>query len=675
MTYPELNSHYKKSFSKIPPPYYSFKSYLIENYGAPYYRVPIDLALSCPHKKSKIDGCIFCAEDGARAVHLSKHLNLKQQVADGIKYVENRYNANGNYIAYFQSYTNTNSDVNTLKKLYDEVLNAAKFKIVIISTRPDCLSNDIVTLLSVLSNKYNLWVELGVQSANDKTLEKINRGHSFSETENAVVKLNSIGVKTVAHVIVGLPDETHEDYCNTIDEINKLPFSAVKIHNLLLLKNSPLAKLYNKSNIPKQTGEILIPEIGTINLMNEYEYAGTVIDLIRRIPENRPLLRINADALEKNIIGPRWNLSKGQFLELVKSTMLENNYSQGDLVQRIDKSEKRKVKNNYELGISNYKKEKDYNNELKVGMAVPSRPGENFVFDKNKDHDKDKELKFQLNPLTSLKIKTDDNSFTFYSPKYKENYHSIAGAASEAEYKFVIPVKLEEKLAASCHLKLLDIGFGLGYNAITAVKASIKLKTKLSITSLEMDYNTLNMGLSLYQEDSLEHEIISSLLKYSKWNDSNNSINLIVGDARKKIDKNRFDYYDIIFLDAFSPQKNPELWTYDFINILYNLLTLNGVLVTYSSAFPVRGAMLRCGFTVGETEAFGRKKGGTIASKYNNSNVGKAISEKEINIITKSTAGAPYRDPALNWTAKQIFKHKDKLTKRLKSKGIPKWYK
>ena len=619
--------------------YYSFKNYLIDYYGAPYYRIPIDLALSCPHKKSKIDGCIFCAEDGARAVHLSKYLDLEQQVEDGIKFAENRYNANGNYIAYFQSYTNTNSDAKTLKKLYERVLNSAKFKIVIISTRPDCLSNDIISLLSELNSKYDLWVELGVQSANDKTLQTINRGHTFSETKNAATKLNSIGIKTVAHIIVGLPNETHKDYCNTINEINKLPFTGVKIHHLLLLKNSPLAKSYNKESISKQTGEIFIPKVGTINLMDEYEYAGILIDLIRRIPKDRPLLRINADAVEKNIIGPKWNITKGNFLELVKSTMQENNFYQGDLFQLKDNS--KKGKENYEIQITNYKKE----NKSEI-----------------------------LSPLTSLKIKTNDNSFTFYSPQYKENFHSIAGAASETEHKFIIPSKLEEKLKTTSSLKLLDIGFGLGYNAIEAVKTSIKCGTKLSVTSLEMDSNTLTMGLSIYKNDSLDYEIISALKQYGRWHDKKNTINLIIGDARKSI-LNCTTHFNIIFLDAFSPQKNPELWTYDFIKQLFIKMTKDAVLVTYSSAFPLRGALLKCGFAVGETEAFGRKKGGTIASKNNNVNIGRTISEKDLNIITKSTAGVPYRDPYLNWTAKQIFKYKDKLSRRLKLRGIPKWYK
>ena len=604
--------------------YYTFKDYLVEKYGAPYYRVPIDLALSCPHRNKNNDGCIFCAEDGARAVHLSKYLDLHKQVLKSIEYAEKRYNAEGRYIAYFQSYTNTNSDVATLRKLYNEVLNSAKFKIVIISTRPDCLSDDIISFLDELNQKYDVWVELGVQSANDKTLDKINRGHNFAAVKDATTRLHQAGIKTVAHIIIGLPDEVHKDYVYTITELNKLPFTAYKIHHLILLKNSPLARHYNKANISQQSGSIEVPDIGTIKLLNEFEYAGYLIDLIRRIPKNRPLLRLTADAMENNIIGPHWNLSKGQFLELVKNTMLEKSYSQGDLLGKIQKST-------------------------------------NNISDIN-------------SPLSPLKVKTNDNSFTFYSPKYRENYHSIAGAASEAEHKFIAPSKLKERLNNTPEHHLLDVGFGLGYNALAALKTAIENNAKLYITTLEMDINTLQMGITLHPKGSLEYSVISALLKNNYWTDGHRSIKLIPGDARKAVLTLKDKIFDTIFLDAFSPQKNPELWTYDFIKCLSEELKESGILVTYSSAFPVRGALLKTGMYVGETKAFGRKKGGTIASKQQN-NITNPLSEKEMNIMLKSTAGTPYRDHHLSLSSKKIFSYRDNLTRKLRQKGIPKWWK
>ncbi|MCF7791133.1 MAG: TIGR01212 family radical SAM protein [Victivallales bacterium] len=633
--------------SKPHIPYYSFKEYLLDYYNASFYRVPIDLSLSCPHKTTKSDGCIFCAEDGARAVHLSKHLNLRQQVKDGINYIEKRYSAKGNYIAYIQSYTGTNSDVDTLRKLYYEVLKHADFKILIISTRPDCLPEDVLDLLSELNNIYELWIELGVQSANDTTLQKINRGHDFKAVRDSSIKLNSRGIKTVAHIILGLPDETYKNYRCTVQQINDLPFYAYKIHNLLILKKSPLARLYSKANISKKNGDIFIPEIGTVKLMNEFEYAGIIIDLIRRIPENRPLLRLTADADEKNIIGPKWQLSKGQFIELVKNTMIDNGFRQGDLVRNIGKA------GDYD---QNKEKEKSLGRDNDRACCKMGET-ENCI----------------STPLAYLRIKTDDDSYTFYNPVYKENYHSLAGAVSEAEYKFIIPSKLKERLLRTDKVKVMDIGFGLGYNALSTLKTSISYGTNLSITSFESDINTLNMALNLYSLNTIEHIILSTLSEKYLWENGKNKLRLIIGDAREKIADYPENDYDIIFLDAFSPRKNPELWTYDFIRILSSKIKQNGILVTYSSAYPVRGAMLRCGFYVGTTKPFGRRKGGTTASKQK-SNIEFQLPVKEYNIIKKSTAGTPFRDPELKLPGKKILSDRDKLVRKLRLKGIPKWY-
>ena len=611
----------KNSFS-----YFSFKNYLTQKYGYPLYRVPIDLALSCPHKKEKFDGCMFCAEDGARAIHLAKNLNLKIQVQEGIEYIEKRYNANGNYIAYFQAYTSTNTDIDTLKKMYNTVLALADFKMIIVATRPDCLPDSVISFLSDLNKKCEVWVELGVQTANDDTLKIINRGHSFKEVKTAVKKLNQFDIKTAAHIILGLPGETHKDYCHTINELNKLPFSGIKIHNLLLLKKSPLAQIYNRNNISKQTGEILIPGVGKIKLMNEFEYAGVLIDFIRRIPKDRPILRVNADASPKEIIGPKWNISKGQFIELVKSTMTDNNFSQGDFL---------------------------------------NKKCDDLILEKNS---------LAYNPISYLKVKTLDDSFTFYNPIYKENYHSVAGAEAEALQKFIKPSKLEVLLSKNKTLHLLDIGFGLGYNAIAAIKTSINTESKISITSLEMDNKTLDLAKAIFPFDSLESKIINSLSDKMKWANDSNKIQLLLGDARQTINRCTNICFDIIFLDAFSPLKNPELWTYDFLKILFKIMSKDAILVTYSAAFAVRGALIKCGFHVGTTEPFGRKKGGTIASK-NSINIETPLTETELNIIQKSTAGTPYRDKNLNCTAKQIFNYRDKLTKKLKANGIPKWYK
>ena len=582
---------------------YQFKDYLIKKYGKPLFRVPIDLALDCPHRQTNVDGCIYCSEDGARARHLARHLDLKIQVAKGVEYVEKRYKANGNYIAYFQSYTNTNASIDVLKKHYEKVLSLADFKMLIISTRPDCLPDGVLEYLSELNQRYELWVELGVQTANDKTLEKINRGHNFAAVKTAVKKLSALNIKTAAHIILGLPGEDINDYRDTIHELARLPFSGLKVHNLIVLKKSPLAKIYKDIDLA---------------LLNEYEYASALIDIIRRTPADWPIMRINADAPPEDIIAPKWSLTKGQFLELIKSNMQKNEFSQGDLVGK-------------------------------------------------KDSDRDS----TSNIVSFFKVKTDDNSFTFYHPKFKENFHSLAGAASEAEKKFIEPARLEESSPEG--VKILDIGFGLGYNVIAVIKHASTLELPIKIFSLELDHTPLMLAKELYKKGTLDFNIIDSLLQNNSWHSGSAKIEIQYGDARTTIQR-LAEKFDIVFMDGFSSTKNPELWTFDFVREIVKKISQDGVIVTYSSAFPVKGAFLRNKLHVGITEPFGRKKGGTIAS-FNLEKIEKPLPKKDRNIILKSTAGIPYRDPNLNWSGKKIIQYRTKLVTHLRGKGVPRWHK
>lgn len=599
---------------------YFFKDYLSEKFGHPLYRIPINLALGCPHKTKNSSGCIFCAEDGARAIHLQRNLKISEQIEEGVKYVHRRYDPSATeYMAYLQAYTNTYANIENLKKLYEEILSLANFRLLIVATRPDCLSREVLQYLSKLNKKIELWIELGIQTANDMTLKRINRGHDFATAEHSIKVLNELGIKTTAHIIIGLPGETLIDYVDTIKKVTALPISGIKLHNLLILKDSELGDLY--SRCPGiENNSVIIDKIGNIPLINEYEYVDILTTLIRLIPSHIPILRLTTDAPEEKILSPKWNLKKGRILELLQSILEENNYTQGDLTN------------------------KQFN---------------------------------ELNPISftenRLKIKTKDGSFTFYSQIYKECYHSEAGASSEAYYKFIQPAEIPSRLKEKPLLTVLDVGFGLGYNAIAVLKEVINCNGSAKITSLEIDTKPLYLALLIYAKNSLEHTILTSLINNKIWADGKNSMELIIGDARKSAILLQ-EKFDLIFLDAFSTGRNPELWTYDFIKILKKLLQKDGVIITYSAAFPVRGAMFRNKLYVGLTEPFGRKNGGTIAS-YDSNMIKIQLPEKDRNIILRSTAGTPYRDPCLSFPNKEIIKMHDKVIKKLRAKGIPKWYK
>ncbi len=568
-----------------------FKEYLINKYGHALYRIPIDLPLGCPNRENNFgQGCIYCAEDGNRARHLKYKLDLAGQVKSGIDFASRRYGAKAPYIAYFQSFTNTYGTVDELRGFYNEVLNQADFKMVIIGTRPDCLGDEIIELLQEIASKYELWVELGVQTSNDETLKLIRRGHDFAVVKNATRRLAAAGISCAAHVILGLPGETIDDYRQTARDIAALPFKAVKLHNLLILKNTPLAKMFAEKNT-------------RIKALNEYEYAQAAAEFLRLIPDDCFIMRLNTDAAEKELIAPKWWMGKGQFLIFFKEY-----YASGS-----------------------------------------------------------QEAAFQS-------VKTEDGSPSLYHPKYRQHFHTLAGARSEAEKKFVEAVNLRRLLKKQEKVKLLDIGFGLGYNAVAAADAAESVKSgKLRIITLENDIQVINAALTLFEESSLHGKILKSLLDTGIWQGDFAEIVLVTGDARNSVLELK-DKFDCIFMDGFSPDKNPELWTYDFIRELSRRLAPKGRIVTYSSAYPVRGAMLRCGLSVGQTDAFGRKRSGTIAAFEKNVDF-EELPQKELNLILKSSAGVAYRDPGLYHSAKDILKNKSRLISRLRRLGVPKWYK
>jgi radical SAM protein (TIGR01212 family) len=573
---------------------YFFKDYLLEHYGRQMHRIPIDLPLSCPNReKNSGAGCIYCADDGNRARHLRHNLSLPDQVARGIEYVKTRYYGGPPYIAYFQSFTNTNAPVEILRNYYSEALSLANFKLMIVSTRPDCLGSEILDLLCEFKQRYDVWVELGVQTSNEKTLQLIRRGHSFEDVKTAATRLFERGIKSAAHVIIGLPGEVQDDFRQTARDIAELPFSAVKLHNLLALKNTPLAKMYADPAFEPQ-----------IKVMNEYEYAAAAADFLRLLPDDWTVMRVTADADEKDVIAPKWWMKKGQFLDYLCKYM--------------------ECGGNFPDGI----------------------PG----------------------------TKTEDGSLTLYHPEYRQHFHTLAGAVSEARHKFIIPSKLHVRLIAQREVKALDIGFGLGYNVFEAVKtAQSAAKGKLSVISLEKDIRTLQAASRLFAEDSLELRILNALLTSGSFKSDFAEITLLAGDARHSV-KSLKQGFDCIYLDGFSPDINPELWTLDFFRELKRLLHPSGIIVTYSSAYPVRGAILKCGLQVGETDAFGRRRGGTAAA-IDSSIIERPVDEKDINIILKSTAGAPYRDPAFDNAALWILEHHKRVIARLRSLGIPKWFK
>ena len=576
------------------------KKYFSDKYQKNLQRIAIDLALGCPNRNNGGfgEGCIFCSEDGARARHLSRTgLELSAQVEQGIRYVRQRYGDDTGFIAYFQSFTSTHAPVEKLRTLYEEVFSLADFQVVIISTRPDALPDDVLDYLQELSERYELFVELGIQTANDRTLREINRGHDFAAVKKACAKLHERNIKIVGHFILGLPGEDMDDWLQTARAAAELPLAAVKMHQLMVLKNTALARRYGENR-------------DYIKPLNEYEYAAGLKAFLQLLPEGWLLMRLMADAGSDSLEEPRWWMKKGQFLSFFQEYF--------------------------------------YNNDSNSGTFVVAN--------------------------------TADGTPTLYHPEYRQHFHSLAGAGSEAEKKFAEPSLLADKLKAAAvdgkTLRLLDIGFGLGGNAFAAMQCANKEPgAKLEIVSLENDERTLRSAMQFYQPEDWQRKILDALLREHRAAMGNTTITLMLEDGRKSIRQLPDGYFDLIWLDAFSCDVNPELWSWQFMHECWRIgKSQQCLLLTYSSAPSVRGALIKAGFKVGETVSFGRKRGGTFAIK-GSADEFDSLPEKELNIILKSTAGVPYSDPGLNKDKKWLSEHRKNLVSKLRKRGVPKWYK
>ena len=278
-------------------------------------RIPIDLGFGCPNRTEAGDGgCIFCAEDGGRAIQ-TRHANKwDDQIRTAIKFAKERYNAH-EFMGYCQAYSGSFASHDKQREILSEILSHSHFKAFSVGTRPDCLSQKTIELYIELGKQTDFWVELGVQTTNDKTLQRINRGHSWDCSKDAINRLNGAGIQCAVHLIFGLPGESDADYHKTAKDIAELPISGIKFHNLHIIRNTQLAEEYLKKPFP---------------VLDEHDYAEAVIDAIGMMPSQIPIMRLQTDTQKEDLIAPRWLMKKGQFIDYVALQMKKRGICQGD---------------------------------------------------------------------------------------------------------------------------------------------------------------------------------------------------------------------------------------------------------------------------------------------------------------------------------------------------------
>ena len=301
-------------FNNTDKRYNQFSAYLKNKFGAKVYKITLDAGFSCPNRDGTIStgGCIFCDDGGSFSQAHSNLLSIEEQVNIGAKTLHDRFKAE-KFMSYFQAYTNTYKPVNELEKIYKSALNHPDVVGLSIGTRPDCVEDDKLNLISDIAQDYYTWVEYGLQSIHNKTLKKINRGHDFDCFLKAYERTKEKGINVCTHVIFGLW-ETRDEILETAQKLAELKVDGVKIHMLCALKDTKLAKLYENKEI---------------DFMSEEEYVNLVCDFLEILPLTTTIHRLAGNGLKKNLIAPRWLGAKLDCLNKIDRELLKRNSYQG----------------------------------------------------------------------------------------------------------------------------------------------------------------------------------------------------------------------------------------------------------------------------------------------------------------------------------------------------------
>lgn len=294
--------------------YATFNEELRRRFGCRVQRVSLDAGFSCPNRDGSLGfgGCTFCGERGAAATGVPVELPIGQQLEKSKEYLRNKFKAD-KFLAYFQAYSNTYASVDRLRQIYAEALSDPDVVGLIIGTRPDCLPEDVLGLLSELNRQTYLWLELGMQTMHDRTLAAINRGHDHASFVDAVRRCQTRGLRVCAHLILGLPGESREEMLASVQELNRLGVDGVKLHHLHVLKGSPLARDYPAGGLP---------------LMSRDEYVALVVDALELLDPGIMIHRLMGDG-RSELIAPDWSRRKLEVLNRIDAELKKRNSRQG----------------------------------------------------------------------------------------------------------------------------------------------------------------------------------------------------------------------------------------------------------------------------------------------------------------------------------------------------------
>lgn len=302
--------------------YHSLDYYLKETFGFKVYKLSLNGGMTCPNRDGTLgmNGCIFCSSGGSGDFATSSLDSITTQIESAKALVRNKMD-HGAYIAYFQAYTNTYAPVSYLRKIFYEAIENPEIVALSIATRPDCLPEEVLSLLDELNQIKPVWVELGLQTTKEETANFINRGYPLSIFNTAVEQLRKRNISVIVHIILGLPYETKEDMLTSVSYVSNLDIQGIKLQLMHVLKGTKLEQVYKTH-----------PE--AFRMLNIEDYVDTLIDCIERIPSNIVIHRITGDGPKKILLAPLWSSDKKRVLNTIHHELKKRNTYQGIRCER-----------------------------------------------------------------------------------------------------------------------------------------------------------------------------------------------------------------------------------------------------------------------------------------------------------------------------------------------------
>ncbi len=295
--------------------YSDYNSYLKSLYGQRVQKITVDTPLGCPNRDGVISkgGCIYCNERGSGSGLWERGMSITEQIENGRKAMIRRYKAK-KFLLYFQSFTNTYTSCKHMKAMYDEALAAQDVVGMAIGTRPDCVDQEKLDLIASYAKKFLVWIEYGLQSCHDSTLELINRGHNFKCFIDAVEMSKAQGINVCAHIILGLPGETKSMMLETAKKLADTEINGVKIHILYVVKGTKIQKMW---------------ESGEYKCLEQNEYVDILCDFLELLPQSVIIQRVTGDPHPDELVDPCWAMERNETFKMIQETLKTRDSWQG----------------------------------------------------------------------------------------------------------------------------------------------------------------------------------------------------------------------------------------------------------------------------------------------------------------------------------------------------------